>query len=135
MPTVAFPLSLEDLLGEQREQPKKISHDGQIARIQEAAERFKSNAVPFKVGDLVTPRKDGLIREDFVGDPRLVIDVRPDADYDFSVGEPGGPDFGCRYNVRTLSLQFDHVIAHWCDAAYLEPYQGDGLEVINNEPC
>lgn len=103
-----------------------ILPEARIARIKEAADRFRPNSVlPFKTGDWVTPRKDSH----YVGhgDPMLVIETIPDAEPKFT-GSKSDPNFGMRPNLRILRMAEDHIVAFWVEAAYYEAYTGDGVE-------
>jgi hypothetical protein len=89
-----------------------------VFRLREAAARFAA-PVPFKVGDLVTVRRDAPLTGS--GEPQIVIEVRPDADLDWA-GEHGSWSFGSRNQVRALRFISGDICPCWVEAAHLEPW-------------
>jgi len=73
----------------------KILPEAAVMRLQEAADRYAEQLTGprFKVGQLVTPALGGDIKN--AGDPHVVIEIRSNAEPDFSLGEVGS-------NIRAL---------------------------------
>ena len=128
------PFDLSGMLsGEAGAQPGRArpTHEGQIARLREAAERFSPRRgiepFPFKVGDLVTPRKDSPLIN--AGEPHLVVEVNPNALPDFGNASYGDIAWGMRPQIRCISIVHGNrteeaLAAFWEEASYFQPYVG-----------
>lgn len=94
------------------------------AMVLHLVERAKDYAgqVPYKVGDIVTPRADSFLADK--GVPHVVVEVRHGADPDFISDDSGGPRYGVRHNLRTIHFHkgTGYVIAFWNEAALFEPW-------------
>lgn len=80
-----------------------ISAEGKIARLTEYAERA-GKPCPFAVGDLVTPRRGGIFRDDLCGEPCLVIEVL-DPPHITQNGEVGSFEELRRIDIRLAEYQ------------------------------
>jgi len=121
-------MTLDELISGAREDaPSKprIHPLGQIARMRELAPRF-TEPCPFKVGDLVTPRKDGFVRGS--GQPCLVLHIHAgDKSPDFRIGESGSPDFGVIPDIRVARVTPNGTcVAFWTYSSEMVPYTGEG---------
>jgi hypothetical protein len=92
-----------------------------IMRLREFAAR-DSRDCPFSVGDIVTPRRDGIFNGS--GDPQIVVETRLPAHT--LLGAPGHPLFGARCDMRVAHIFDDMVVASWVDSTHYEPYTGEG---------
>lgn len=102
----------------------KISREGQLARLLEAAPRYVSDEVPFELGDVITPRADAAMSG--AGEPHVVIAIRHAAPYHFATDMVGSNGFGARMNVRVLCFSpAGSICAYWVEAADFEPYTGE----------
>jgi hypothetical protein len=106
---------------------ERVSPMGQVARLREAAERFTDGKVPFSVGQFVTSRPDSPINNQH-GDPALVIEVFHDAERNFNNYVPELPT-GYRPNMVILVLVGDFIAPVFVDAAFFEPYTGEGADL------
>lgn len=115
-----------DALRDNEDSPRRprISHEGQIARMRDMADRY-TRENPFKVGDLVTPRKDGYTKG--AGKPHLVIETRKtDFGYDPRIGKIGTPEHGNTPDMRVLSLYEDRAcLAFWFCSSEFNSYVGE----------
>lgn len=87
-----------------------------LARLKQVAASY-TRTNPFKVGDVVSPRKDACTRG--AGDPYIVVAIR-ETDYDFAHGEPHTNDFGGKMDTRIIGYSGPHISAHWAENADLE---------------
>lgn len=94
--------------------------EAQIERIMEAAARIAAGNI-FRIGDLVTIRKDAPIRG--AGKPHLVINI--DLDAPLYQGEMGGWSHAVRHDVTVLSIHGDHVVPHLVPFWMLEAYSAE----------
>lgn len=112
----------DDGMGRRRN--ARISHEGQIARLRDAAPRFARNN-PFKVGDFVTPVGDCNLKG--AGEPHLVVAVM-DTSGDFCEGtsvEPGLPYYGVKPDLRVASIMQGCLLAFWERSENFVAYEGD----------
>lgn len=106
---------------ERGEEPK-ILPEVAIVRLQEVAKLYAEqlHAPRFAVGDIVTPRKDSTINGS--GDPGIVIDVKENAQPDFSRSDSDTVRFGARFDIRVLSIRHGDAAAFWCESFEFEPW-------------
>jgi hypothetical protein len=96
-----------------------ISHEGQIAQLQEALQ-FIQNGNPFKVGDLVTPRKNAPIK--FGGIPHLIVGVNSEG-FPCGVIEHGMSGSAETYDLWIISIaQSGHISSHTVPSWQMQPY-------------
>jgi hypothetical protein len=114
---VSHPLA--QMLAQAEQSEKRIPHEGQVARLQEALELYQA-PVTFEVGQLVTPRRGSPMT--MPGEPHVVLEVDPDAAPDFGADEVGTGGYGQRPQVRVACVTRDLVAAFWVEAWHLEPY-------------
>ena len=103
----------------------RILPQAAIMRMRETADHYAEmlKGPRFKIGDIVTPRADANMKGD--GDPHLVLETRR-AEPDFGVGGEGSCAFGCRYDMRVLSVpDNENVVAHWVESYTFELWTGD----------
>lgn len=77
-----------------------------VSQLREALDRYIAPC-PFKVGDLVTPRKNSSYRQG--GDPHLVIEVFEQPVRNFST-ETAQPGFGGKFDMRVICM-IEHRVA------------------------
>lgn len=82
--------------------------------------QFYARENPFKVGDIVTPRKGTTYRGD--GEAHIVIEVNELADYDFTVKDASSTAYGRKPDIRVLSWMKGHWPSHWVESACFEPW-------------
>ena len=99
--------------------------EAQVARLREMITAYSATTCPFKVGDLVTPRRDSPLKG--TGVPHAVVATR-DADYDWDCGESGDITFGMRFDMRVISVQQESIVPHWVESAGFERYVGSGSD-------
>ena len=121
-------MSLSALLEAMREEESprpKIHPEGQIARMRELAPRFTAPC-PFKVGDLVTPRKDGLVKGP--GDPCLIVQINnAGTEPDFRVGETDSPTYGAIPDIRIIrAAESGNCVSFWSYSTEYDLYTGEG---------
>lgn len=74
----------------------------------------------FRVGDLVTPRKNAPIRG--IGEPHMVTDVC-EQHFNYSHEDPSSNAFGVRISIRVASIsRHGAIIQHWVDHSQYEAY-------------
>lgn len=112
-------MDLRELLGESsgRNKPCTISHVGQVARLKEFGDRF-SRGCPFKVGDIVTARRDATYKN--AGQPHLVLEVEPlprnlEAD-------SASQSYGAVHDMRVASFYGEAIAIHAVESVYFEAY-------------
>ena len=104
---------------ESREPHKPLDPAVAEMRLREAMARF-TRPNPFKVGDWVTPVKDGVYSE--AGEPHVVVATR-DAGWDFDHAvDQDSAWFGIKHDVRLIKIKGDVIAAAWFESSYLEPY-------------
>ena len=109
-------------LGEEDEAQPRMSHIGQVARLQEFAAVYATGN-PFRIGDLVTPRKGGNIRNS--GEPHIVVEVREAEPY--FEGSCTSVSFGKRLTIRVAQIVNEvGAVCFWNEHHEYEPYLGDG---------
>lgn len=97
--------------------------------LREIAARY-SAPCPFKVGDLVTPRKGYVSKEE--GEPGIVIEVAEQPIRNFACVE-GQTDiasmaYGAKIDVRVAYGRHGVIMAHWQESWTIEPYTGPGAD-------
>lgn len=97
-----------------------ILPEAAIMRLREFAENYGKN--PFKVGDLVTPRKGTKVRG--AGYVHLVVDVGPNEPQFISGASSGTVSFGNFANIRVAVIDDSNISTYWCEAHEFEPYTG-----------
>lgn len=96
-----------------------IDPEVQIMRLREVLDRYENE---FKVGDLVTPRRESGLK--YHGLSHLVIEVGDH--YAWDVEETGNSGFGARMNVRVACMPTnDYVVMFWQESWKLRPYDGN----------
>jgi hypothetical protein len=96
-----------------------------IADLKELCSRYTAGC-PFRVGDLVTPRRGYNALG--AGTPHIVIEVRSEPIRNFDVAQPGflsSDHFGARIDIRVAHI--DHgttMVMHWGESWMYEPYTG-----------
>lgn len=104
----------------------KLSHDVQIHALREFHEAYKA-PVTFRPGDLVTAKTNGSWSR--AGKPRLVVEIRQDADFDFTSGETGSNRHGARKDMLVADVADDGTIACvWVESFDFEPYRQPGAQ-------
>ena len=109
--------------GINEDRPKRRPRPLHEAQIMSLRERAPAYIAPcgFKIGDLVTPRRDSPVR--CAGEPQLVIDVRNDAQPDFGLASGGSYTCGARLNMRVLTVAEKGVLVpYWVEAGAYEAY-------------
>lgn len=121
-------MTLDDLvggIGKPDGDGKNPLPEAQVATLLEVAARYAA-PVPFKVGDLVTPRKGYNIRD--AGDPHIVLEVPKFPIRNFAMGDDpsafGSAFFGARLDIRVGTFDRGHVAAYWGESFRYEPYTG-----------
>lgn len=91
--------------------------------LKEVAERYTAPN-PFKVGDLVTVRRNYNRRG--AGEPHCVVEVQSDDRRFPTNAEPGTQTFGERHNTRVACIggSRNAVVCFWMDHYELEPWTG-----------
>jgi uncharacterized protein YodC (DUF2158 family) len=106
--------------------PPRPMQQAQVLELFRRCRDYQNAAVkttfPFKVGDLVTPRKGvNIINE---GEPHIVLEI--DLAAEAVWGEPsqlGHPAWGARPNIRVMGLSNDgSYICWWVEAFEFEPW-------------
>jgi hypothetical protein len=89
-----------------------------LAALQDKARRM-AEPNPFRVGDLVTVRRDADVKG--CGEPHVVVDLleRPIVD---DKAESGSNQFLRRYDMRVAHFQGDRLTVHAIDHSVLEPW-------------
>ncbi len=115
---------LEAMRDEESPRPK-IHPEGQIARMRELAPRFTAPC-PFKVGDLVTPRKDGIVKG--CGDPCLIVQINnAGTEPDFRFGTVASPTYGAIPDIRILHVkEGGNCVSAWMYSTEYDLYTGEG---------
>lgn len=114
------------MAGEEAAESPKILPEAAIARLREAAPRFDRMAVrisPFTVGELVTPRKDGLYGG--AGEPCIIVETRAQQSAYFNGPSQSG-EFGAYFDTRIIRFLSDSIVALWVEGAHFGPYTGEG---------
>lgn len=100
-----------------------IHPEGQIARLQEVAERYHAPC-PFAVGDIVVPRPDAGLK--YENCPHLIVEVLPNPAPNFVTSEHGDASFGAKVDVRVaLMPERDTIVMFWQESWKLMPYSRD----------
>lgn len=98
--------------------PKAIDPKIAVEILKTTAPRFTAPN-PYKVGDFVTPRKDGYLKN--AGEPHLIVEVADD--FPRVLDRCGTPSFGIRPTIRIANVDGGgDVVAHWADHAEFDPY-------------
>lgn len=113
--------AIEEFFSEMRrkDESPSIPHEGMIYRMREYAGRY-GVPCPFKAGDLVTARCGGMVRNEKVGEPCLVLDV-----FEQRIewgGEQGTPEYGRRIDMRVAAFMSDSVVELCVNSTEYEPY-------------
>lgn len=116
-------ISLNDLIGQHEHgngSGKRPLPEAQIATLREAAMRYTAPC-PFRVGDLVTPRKGYRYHD--AGLPHIVLEVSDDPIRTWPADEPNSSGFGPRLDVRVANFASDGtVVAFWQESWCLERF-------------
>ncbi|PZU87891.1 MAG: hypothetical protein DI527_18150 [Chelatococcus sp.] len=88
----------------------------------EAAARYAAcrQFVPFRVGQLVTPRPDCAYKG--AGDPHIVVEVLPMPKPAFAVAKPGNHEFGHMVDMRVLCYAEQTIASFWVESWAFEPW-------------
>lgn len=111
---------LAELLSSMRaeRQDKTIDPTIAVEILKTTAPRFTAPN-PYKVGDFVTPRKDGYLKN--AGEPHLVVEVSNS--FPRLTENHGTPSFGTTPTIRTANVtEGGSVLAFWNDHAEFDPY-------------
>jgi hypothetical protein len=130
-----IPINIDELTrrGQYQESTPRPLHDAQIMNCREYLKIYLEPN-PYKVGDLVTPRKGyGLYNE---GEPHIVIEVFPRPITMWGRYDPrlvGFPELGQSIDIRVAALGNDNMtMVSWVNASFrYEPYLG-GAEVAGS---
>lgn len=121
MPGMEFNLS--DILGaladkEIKKVRNKTLPEAQICTLREVKDRYIAGN-PFKVGDIITPRKGGAYSGR--GVPHMVIEVAetPIRNTNCPSSEM---DFGSRLDIRVIRMAGEHVVPFWMESFQLEQW-------------
>jgi hypothetical protein len=114
-------MNFMDYLVDETKKPG-ILPEAAIMRLREVAKLY-CEPHKFKVGDLVTPRSDGIKKGS--GQPHLVIAVRENVPL-FVDGDIGDSTFGAAPEIRILRVMNGDVLPYWMERGDLVPYEGDG---------
>lgn len=122
-------IEMIDLVNNNRKEEVKhsILPEAAVMILCEAAVQYKAqlNGPLFKVGDWVTPLKSSSMIGP--GRPHIVVEVR-NTEADFNHGDPDSTSFGCRRDIRVLSIS-GHIagviLAHWVESTSFEPWPAD----------
>lgn len=96
-----------------------------IAALKGAAKRYAA-PIPFKRGDLVTPRAGSTLKN--AGQPAIVLTINLEPDFDLTPSDknvPGSHDFGARYDMRVARMcdcGHGEILPHWVESWMFEPY-------------
>lgn len=91
--------------------------EAQIERLKEVARRIAAGNT-FKVGDLVTARKDAPVKG--AGKPHLIIEI--DNDAPLYQGMVGNWPFAVRHDVIMISVAGEDIVPHVAPFWMLEAY-------------
>lgn len=111
---------LDAMKDRQAAEKSAILPEAAIMRLREFAENYGKK--PFKVGDLVTPRKGTKISG--AGNVCIVVDLGSDEPQFVGGATPGDAAFGNIANIRVAKFSGGNVVAYWCEAHEFEPYTG-----------
>lgn len=111
-----------EINGAGRERPPMPLPEAIIHRMREAAGRHQRSKCPFAIGALVTALKGGVMADNDVGLPAMVIATKT-PEYDWS-GTMGTPSFGMQIDMRVLIYErgVDRILPLWVDSADYEQY-------------
>lgn len=114
-------MSIEDMVREWAKEhaPKAKPPTFLVEALRDQAQ-FYTRENPFKVGDLVTPRKGTCYVG--AGEVHLVIAVNEYAEYDFGNVDPVSNRYGRKLDIRVLSWVQGQWPAHWVESAGFEPW-------------
>ncbi len=107
-----------------REERKHTPDDVLAITLKEISARYAAGN-PFKVGELITPRKGYGIKGE--GRPHVVVEIA-DKPLVSTSGGSGSPEFGARLDIRVICEQC-HVHAYWMESWQFERYAGPVAEV------
>lgn len=117
-------MGLAELLAEMRDD--REDRDGrEPAMAAEALVEFQNSyaaflvGCPFKVGDLITPRRGTVVKG--AGKPHVVLEVREKPEPNFA-GEDGTVGFGSRNDVRVASFHGNTIARHWVESVDFDRY-------------
>lgn len=96
--------------GKPREETPRPLPEAQIMMLRELYEAYHTQQ--FAPGDIVTPRAGTGING--AGNPTIVLEVRDDAELDFSTNRPG-PFFGRRLEMRVMTLMDEDYLTFWTE--------------------
>jgi hypothetical protein len=97
-----------------------------IADLRELCARYTAGC-PFRVGDLVTPRRGYSLSGS--GDPRIIVEVAPTPIRNFDSAadceEWASNTFGARLDIRVAHISpRGQMVMHWGESWMYEPYTG-----------
>lgn len=114
-------MSIEDMVREwAREQAPKPKPPTLLVEALRDQAQFYTHENPFKVGDVVTPRKGVLVTGS--GDPNIVIAVRENPDPVFAAGEPGSSRYGLKFDIRVVRWEEGQFPTFWTESSFFEPW-------------
>lgn len=96
--------------------------EAQISTLREACAAYTAGN-PYKVGDLVTPRKWGNSKG--AGDPHIVVEIgNGEACFSAQTGhDSGSAHYGRKRDIRVICFgTSDTIVAYWMEAYQVEPY-------------
>lgn len=111
-----------EALGQSPEHQKIPDPEAIVMELRERLATYTTckDVIPYKVGDIITPRRGSGVRGQ--GLPHIVVEVNPTAKPDFGVGNCGSVTYGCRPQMRTISLNQGDYVCFWNEAHVFEPY-------------
>ncbi|ELT50996.1 hypothetical protein [Brucella intermedia] len=123
----AIGINLDEILagamgrGDDNERNKALPiPEAQIATLKEVCERYTAGC-PFKVGDIVTPRKGSIYRGR--GVPHIVLEVPAEPHFHFDHDDASRPAYGARLDVRCACfVDNETTLLFWMESHWLEPW-------------
>lgn len=102
---------------------EETSPEEAIAQLEEAHKIYAASRKenPFKVGDLVHPRKGYGVKGR--GKPHIVVEVRNAPDFDFTNGDSSTPAYGQCFDIRIVCKIGKSTCFYWLESYAMEPFQ------------
>ena len=120
MRTTMIPLDMGELLGGASQQERRRTPDDVLAlTLREIAAKYLLSDAPFKVGDLVTPRRGFITAEALVGRPHVVVEICPNL-----AERCQDQERGATWGIRVVYEGVVAMAVDWCEAWQFEPYTG-----------
>jgi hypothetical protein len=96
-----------------------------IATLKEVCERYVAGC-PFRVGDVVTPRRGYAVAAE--GRPHVVVEIAdpPIRNFSDGSGSYGSNSYGVRIDIRVAHIHRGRLIMHWAESWQFEPYPPAG---------